>query len=337
MTVPLSLVVCTVGRAASVGTLLRALPQLSRVPDEVIVVDASADDRTSAVVCDVMRESSALPLTYHRVPLEAGGLTYQRNFGAALACGEIISFVDDDTIPETDFFAELERCFARHPSAVGVGGFISNEIEWARGVPPSPTRFTAGEWSRELPVQFRLRRTFGLHSTAPLGHIPQSGYGWPVGFIPPDGADHRVEYLVGATFAFRRSLLEQQRFSSYFTGYGLFEDTDFCVRALAHGELYLATRARIRHLYCQDARPSPRRFGRMVVRNAWFVWRRRWPSPSLANVIRWWATTVLLVGCKFRESFVVRGRRRRRSVRRECIGRLEGIVGVLLRAPKEAG
>ena len=61
-----------------------------------------------------------------------------------------MAFLDDDTIPEPGYFAEILACFERHPEAVAVAGHITNEVEWtaANGKPASLSVFRCGEWER---------------------------------------------------------------------------------------------------------------------------------------------------------------------------------------------
>jgi GT2 family glycosyltransferase len=104
------------------------------------------------------------------------------------------------------------------------------------------------------------------------------------------------------------------------------------VRVAADGPLYLCTRANVNHYHASSGRPSRFRYGWMVVRNGWFVWRRRWPHPTLAGRARWWATTGLLTACQFGE--VVRGPRRWQQFT-EALGRVSGMTTVLFNESKD--
>jgi GT2 family glycosyltransferase len=310
------------------------------VPDETLIVDGSPDDETGRVVRAFMRgggrAGAVKGLKYFRVPPAERGLTRQRNYGVARARGRVVAFVDDDIVPEADYFAETLACFERHPEAAGVGGFITNEVEWRRagddGRAPSSV-YKSGGWERREAYRWRLRRLLGLASELPPGWMPAAGHGRPVGYLPPDGRDHAVEFLMGCSFAFRREVFARRRFSSYFEGYGLYEDMDFCVRAAEDGPLYLTTRARLAHYHAPAGRPSRFRYGLMVVRNGWFVWRRRHARPPLPARARWWMTTALLAVCQLADA--ARGPGRRQELA-EVFGRAWGMLTVLLRAPKDS-
>jgi len=322
----LSLIVCTYRRPAAVRRLLESLRAQTRPPDEILVVDASPDEETATVVSRVL-----LPgLSCHRVPEEARGLTRQRNWGIARARGEVIAFLDDDTVPEPEYFAEVLACFDRHPGAVGVGGYIANEVAWrpvAEGKIPLNV-FRSRGWERREDYRWRLRRLCGLGSPFPAGWMPPSGHPRATGFVPPDGEDHRVEFFMGGASAWTRELLERMRFSPWFEGYGLYEDLDFCLRAGRDGSLWLCTRARLAHFHEESGRPHRFHYGEMVVRNGWRVWRLRWPDPVWPNRGRWWATTLLLTVCRLGDA--VRGPARRAALS-ESMGRLWGMARMLAR------
>ncbi|MEA2558543.1 MAG: hypothetical protein QOH06_47 [Acidobacteriota bacterium] len=321
----LSLIICTYRRPAPVRRLLEAVAAQIRRPDEVLVVDASLETDTEEAV-------RGLGVIYERVPPEERGLTRQRNWGIARAHGNLIAFLDDDTVPEPGYFEEILACFERHPDAVGVGGYISNEVDWRRGGgKPSLSVYRNGEWERREDFRWRLRRIAGLDSSSEPGRMPASGHGRPTGFVPPDGADHPVEFFMGGAAAWRRDLLEKVSFSPWFQGYGLYEDMDFCLRARRHGSLWLCTRARLAHLHDVAGRPHRFRYGEMVVRNGWRVWRLRWPSPPWVDRSRWWATTLLLAVCRLGDA--VRGPERTAALT-EALGRFWGSVTLLWDRPE---
>lgn len=326
----LSLIVCTWRRPEAVRRLLASLRDQTRPPAEILVVDASpiAETETEAVAA-----ASGLPgLVYDRVPPEERGLTRQRNRGIARARGEVIAFLDDDTVPEPGYFAELLACFERHPDAVGVGGYICNEVDWRTVTTGTGLAvFRSGDWERREDYRWRLRRLLGLDSPFPAGWMPPSGHPRATGFVPPDGEDHRVEFFMGGASAWTRGLLERVRFSPWFEGYGLYEDLDFCLRAGREGSLWLCTQARLAHLHDAPGRPNQLRYGEMVVRNGWRVWRQRWPSPPWPERGRWWATTLLLAGCRLGDA--VRGPARGAALA-DAVGRLRGAATLLWSRPE---
>jgi GT2 family glycosyltransferase len=318
VTCSLSLVVCTLDRPEATARLLRALREQDRPADEVLVVDASQDDRTAAVVAEA---GVGWPGVLRHRPARGAerGLTRQRNVGLAETTGTLVAFLDDDTVPDPGYVGALVRCFERHPEAVGVGGVIV-EAGWRRaGGPRRPGWYRTGGWERREGLRWTLRALLGLGAGA-AGQMPESGHGRPVAFLPPDGQDRVVEFVMGGASAWRRPTLERHRFDPGFAGYGLYEDLDLCISAGADGPLVVAGDATLSHHHAPEGRPDHRRYGRMVVVNGWYVWRRRWPHPSRAARLRWWSTTALLAVCRAAGGAAGRA---------EARGRAAGMVAVL--------
>ncbi len=337
----ISLIVCTYKRPLQVARLLQTVSQQTRLPDEVLIIDGSPDRQTEETVAACRSDASAVrsdrepTLVYHRVDDRDRGLTRQRNFGIERAGGAIIAFLDDDTVLEPQYLEAIVDCFERHPEAAGVGGYISNEVEWTRtGTRTSSLdRFCWEGWERREDYRWRVRRVLGLAPACPPGSIPPSGHGRPVGFLPPDGNDYQVEFFMGGASAWRREVFDRRRFSLYFDGYGLYEDLDFCLRVSREHPLYVCTRARLEHHHAATGRPAAFQYGAMVVRNGWYVWRRRWATPAWADRLRWWTVTVLLTASRAWDS--LRGPDRDHAAL-EALGRLWGIGLVLLNPPVRA-
>ncbi len=340
----LALVICTYRRPQALVRLLEAVGSQTRVPDEVLIVDGSPDQDSEEAVAPFLH-ADASAVRYRRATAEERGLTRQRNVGIAETTATMIAFLDDDTVPEPRYFEAILACFSAHPDAIGVGGFLtettwqhtSDDIE-PRGedtvlaVPggTSGGLYRQGPWSRPEGLRWRLRTRLGLASPLPPGWMPPSGHGRSLGYLPPDGQDHPVEFIMGGASTWRRSLFDQASFSRYFEGYGLYEDLDFCLRVRHRGPLFLCTQARVAHLHEPLGRPRPWHYGRMVTRNGWRVWRTRWPQPSWPDRARWWSTTFLLAGCRLGEA--IRGPRRGHALL-ETLGRLAGGAEVLMHPP----
>jgi GT2 family glycosyltransferase len=328
----LSLIVCTYQRPKEVHRLLQAISILDGQPDETIIVDGSDDYETQGVVDEIFGKSNISKLQYVRVPQEERGLTRQRNFGITRANGDMIAFLDDDTIPNKDYFSQILACFERHPDAIGVGGFITNEVHWQlkdvehrAGI----SFFQFGNWVRREDFRWRLRRILGLDSPLPPGWMPPFSHGRSVGFLPPDGDDYQVELIMGGASTWRRSVFEEIEFSSYFDGYGLYEDSEFCLRASRLGPMFLSTSAKLEHHHASSGRPAHFRYGEMVVRNGWYVWRQSNPNPIWSDRMRWWVITILLTLARLSDVF-----RCKRGALSESLGRSAGMLSLSWDKPK---
>ncbi len=88
---------------------------------ELIVVDNNSTDNTKNVV-SLFSEQSLLPVRYvfeHRQ-----GLSWARNAGIALARGDVISIIDDDTIPDRQFLIAVKREFESRSHKGIIGGRV---------------------------------------------------------------------------------------------------------------------------------------------------------------------------------------------------------------------
>lgn len=323
----LSLIVCTYRRPRAVERLIDALDSQTAPPEEILVVDGSEDLATENAVGSRGVQARSGRLRYFRVPPAQRGLTRQRNYGIAQARCDIIAFLDDDTVPEPAYFEEIRRCLNRHPEAAGVGGYI-NGPRWRRADPgrrPRLGAFRSGDWERREDYRWRARKMLRLDSDLPPGWMPRSGHGRPVTFLPPDGSDYQVEFFFGGASAWRRNVLQRHSFPARFEGYGLYEDLSFSLAVSRTAPLYVCTSARLAHYHDSKGRPDSFRYGQMVVRNGWYVWRQRWPMPSTRDRLRWWSITLLLTLCRLIDA---RHGGMKRGVQ-EALGRSAGVLSII--------
>jgi GT2 family glycosyltransferase len=328
----LSLIVCTYQRPKEIAQLLQTIAGGERLPDESLIVDGSEDLETETVVGDFVKLGDIPNLHYLRVPPEQRGLTRQRNYGIERVRGDMVAFLDDDTIPDKDYFAQILACFVRHPEALGIGGYITNLVQWQHKeaeVKAGLSHFQIGQWVRREDYRWRVRRILGLDSTKLPGWMPPFFHARSVGFLPPDGRDYPVEFIMGGASAWRRSVFEQNKFSVYFDGYGLYEDLEFCLRVSRRGPLFLCTTACLEHHHSSSSRPDNFRYGEMVVRNGWYVWRQHQSNPSGPDRARWWAITILLTLARFGDTL-----RQDKRAFFEAMGRLKGMAILFWDKPK---
>jgi len=322
----LTLIICTYQRPEPILRLLKSVCAQTQLPQEILIIDGSPDNETSAVIENFSLSNKLNGLRYTHVDPQYRGLTRQRNIGIQQARGDIVAFLDDDTILDKNYFTELLACFARHPGAVGVGGLIINEAQWlpVEQSKPNLSKFRWNNWERRDDLRWRLRKTLRLDSPLSPGWMPPFGHGRPSSY-PPDGNDYPVEFIIGASFAWKQVIFTKIQFSNYFEGYGLYEDLDFSIQASKLGEIYVCTRAQLEHHHAPGGRPNQFKYGKMVERNGWYVWRKRWPSPSMINRVKYWLISGLLAALRlfdFRNAGPI-----------EAVGRLVGAISVAFDSP----
>ncbi|QHI35226.1 hypothetical protein IMCC3317_05720 [Kordia antarctica] len=290
-----SLIICTYMRPKPLQTLLQSVTEQNLYPDEILIVDGSTNDETD----QLLQQHSFKNLIYFKVEDSERGLTKQRNFGIrnVAETSEIVCFLDDDTILDKTYFENLIKTYKIHPNALGVGGYITNEIVWTKisdDNQPTSKSFQYDGWFRKESLRFRLRKKFGLLDDTKPCIMPTFAHGRAVGFLPPSGKTYPVEVFMGGVSSFKKSVFETINFSTYFDGYGLYEDTDFTLRASKFGALYVNTSAQLEHHHNASGRPNQYSYGKMVVKNGWYVWRVKYPNPTLKARIKWNVTTLFL-------------------------------------------
>jgi glycosyltransferase involved in cell wall biosynthesis len=324
-----ALIVCTYNRQKSIARLMVSIESQNLLPDEIIVVDGShKKDETLANI------DFKMPLTYYHVSESDRGLTKQRNFGLSKVSPEadVVCFLDDDVVLKPDYFKQIINTFNSDNRCVGVGGYAINEVQWNLCQKQSKVQrseFYCDGYFRDEPLRDRLRNLFGLSSNLSPGKMPSFGHGRSS--LPPSGQTYEVDLLIGMAMSFKRSLFEKIQFSEFFQGYGLYEDADFSLRAAQLGKLYINTNAQLEHHHEPAGRPNMFKYGRMVVRNGYYVWRIKNPRPSLKDRFKWHAITLLLLSV--RATNVITGPKHSQSLM-ETIGRKIGYIELWIRPKK---
>lgn len=312
--------------------LLRSVQEQSLYPDEILVVDGSTNSETRIVLV----ENTFKNLTYYLVPKEYRGLTRQRNYGIKKVSKEIevIAFLDDDVVLEKHYFEKLLQTYTSFPEAIGVGGYIIDESRFefvGCDYKPTNDEFYFDGWKRKDGSRFVLRKKLGLDSDCPPGYSSLFSHGRSVGFLPPSGKTYQVEMLMGGVSSFRKKVFNSLWFSTYFEGYGLYEDADFTLRVAKIGKLYVNTAAKLNHYHDASGRPNQYQYGKMVVRNGWYVWRTKNPTPTFTHQFKWHSITILLTFIRFSNTFTTH---KRKQALTEALGRTVGWWSLIFNEPK---
>ncbi|MDI6709015.1 MAG: glycosyltransferase [Candidatus Thermoplasmatota archaeon] len=109
----ISVVVITRNAEKYIASLLDGLLAQSKMPCEIIIVDAESKDRTSELV-----KSYAEKYDFIKFYIKSGSRAGGRNFGASIAKGDAIAFIDADCSPDSAWLLELDKSFAQSTDAV---------------------------------------------------------------------------------------------------------------------------------------------------------------------------------------------------------------------------
>lgn len=328
----ISLIICTYMRPQSLQQLLRSVMIQTVYPDEIIIVDGSLNQDTVTV----LNQNSFKNLQYHLVTPKYRGLTKQRNYGVGKVSDaiDIVCFLDDDTVLEKDYFEQILKTYTDYPNALGVGGYICNENKFqfvGHDYKPTIEEFYFDGWKQKEGSRFVLRKKLKLDSDCPPGYSSLYSHGRSVGFLPPSGKTYEVEMFMGGVSSFRKEVFNKMHFSTYFEGYGLYEDADFTLRVAKTGKLYVNTAAQLNHYHDAAGRPNQYLYGKMVVRNGWYVWRTKNPKPTMKHQLKWHAITILLTVIRF--SNVLTSTTKKEALT-EALGRTVGWLSLLFYKPK---
>jgi GT2 family glycosyltransferase len=114
-----SVLIATRDRPDALRRCLAALASGVRPPDEIVVVDQSADERTRAVV-EAFDGSSRVAYARQR----GSGLGAAQNLGCSLASGDLLAVTDDDCLPDPGWLARVEEEFERWPELAALCGQV---------------------------------------------------------------------------------------------------------------------------------------------------------------------------------------------------------------------
>lgn len=324
-----SLIVCTYKRSEPLRKLLESVERQTLYPDEILIVDSSPDFDTS----EMIESGNFKHLHYFKVGDADRGLTRQRNYGISKVgeSARFVCFLDDDIILEPDYFEQLIATYELFPQAIGVGGYIINEGDWTQGeTADSINEFAFDGWKRTDPSRFVLRKKLGLDSDLPPGFSPGFSHGRSVGFLPPSGKIYETQQLMGGVSSFRKTVFDAVVFSTYFEGYGLYEDADFTIRVSKNGKLFVNTAARVSHYHNFSGRPNWFDYGKMVVRNGWYVWRIGNQNPTAKDRFKWHGITILLTFIRYCNIFTTADKK---AALTEAFGRTAGWFSLFLKQP----
>ena len=117
-TISVTVVVCTYRRVGSLGACLDGVRGQTSPADEIVVVVHREDVESAEFVA---RRSATWP-GLRSVTVQRDGMIAALNRGLDAASGQIVAFVDDDAVPETDWLERIVATFDADPAVAAVGG-----------------------------------------------------------------------------------------------------------------------------------------------------------------------------------------------------------------------
>lgn len=250
-----SVVVPTLGRSEVLRETLSSVLLCDPLPTEIVVVDG-ADDRSAGQIVEAF-VGTPIPVTHLPAPR---GLTIQRNRGIAAAQGDVTVFLDDDVAVAPDIFVHLAAAYD-DPDVLGATGKV---IESSGG--------------RLVGKESALRKF--LFGGGAEGSFTRFGY--PRRVIAHDRAQD-IEFMQGCFMSARREVAAAVGFDEAMTGYALAEDEDFSYRLSRRGRIRYLPGAVVHHKNMGFGNRDGRTFGRQVVTNRAYLFRKNFPRPMIAR------------------------------------------------------
>ena len=262
MTPRVSIVVNTLNRADSLRRTLLSLRQLDYPEFEVVVVVGPSTDDTDAVVSRVRGRDQGRAC-------DEPNLSVSRNVGIRLSSGELVAFIDDDSVPDPWWLDDI------------VPAFQDEEVAAAGG--PVYDFDGASLFSR-----YSLTDIHGDTMIWADGRNPSRALAAPLSNL--------VAYPIGTNAVFRRSVLVALGGFDEELGH-YFDDADIGRRVIDAGWVVEACeRGFVYHFRLPSATRTPQRVTRdmypYLKSRAYFALRHGRPRAGIAEVVRRYEQTV---------------------------------------------
>jgi GT2 family glycosyltransferase len=237
----LVVIIATFGRKEQLARLLEHLERQERLPDEVVV---SAPDETHVPAY----KAGSFPVS---IVFGTRGSSAQRNQALDHALGrfDVVTFFDDDFIPEDNYLRLLEEAFQEHQDWAVVMGKVVKDGARTAGL----------SWAEGLHVLAAERARGPVASKA---------------------VDHVGAY--GCNMSVRAELVGDLRFDERLVLYGWQEDIDFTSQLRRFGRVVGLNTLRGVHLGVKTGRVSGERFGYSQVANPIYLMKKGTVPASFA-------------------------------------------------------
>ncbi len=120
----LTAIICTYNRAKYIGGLLESVAKndLAKSAYEIVLVDNNSTDNTREICEAFAKAHKDVQFRYVLEPEQ--GLSAARNKGIKEAKGDVIVYIDDDALVDTDYLRTYAEWFEAHPETMACGGPI---------------------------------------------------------------------------------------------------------------------------------------------------------------------------------------------------------------------
>lgn len=268
----ISVIICTKNRVQEPIRCIKSVIAQSLSPDELIIVDASDTKKAYLKIKEEFYQDSRFKYI-HIKPLAPYSLTYQRNLGVRNSSGDIIFFLDDDTVLDKDFIKEIVKVFEKD-SEKKIGGVMGDIVNIRR-----PQNILA--YLRLLIERIFLLPTFGN------GRFRSSGC--PT-FIHGAKEIKNVEFLSGGLTAYRKEVFKDLKFDETRI---YIDDEDFSYRVSRKYQNVYTPYAKLVHNPSRIGRPRYYTIhynrAKLTIESRYYLLRKNFPRTLKHTLAFWWS------------------------------------------------
>lgn len=238
-----SVIILTHNQLEHTKLCLQSIEQHTAEPHEIIIVDNGSTDGTLDYLSEYVHRCSNVRVVSNRENL---GFAAGNNQGLALATGDYVLLLNNDTVVTDGWLTRMLSVFDRFPET-GIVGPVTNYI--------SGPQLVAGASYKSLPQMHAFAQRWALE------HDKQS-----------------MEFfrVVGFCLLAKRQVIDRIGGLDERFGTGNFEDDDFCLRAAAAGyKARIAQDAFVHHTGSQTFKGAGIDYQQSMERN-WKIFKAKW-------------------------------------------------------------
>ena len=119
----MSAIICTKDRFNEVLICVNSILTQTIQPEEIVIIDSSENNTLEIKLKDLLKDK---PIEVNYLNFDAN-LTKARNMGIEISKNQIVTFLDDDTVLDKNYFEEILKVFYKYKD-INLGGVSGNII-----------------------------------------------------------------------------------------------------------------------------------------------------------------------------------------------------------------
>jgi len=269
----ISIVIPARNRVHDVFECVRSIERQTYLPDELVIVDASDSRELEQLLKNYCNENDFAIVYTH----SDSGTAEGRNIGAQKSSGDIILFVDDDIILDTNYVKEIMAIFG-NTSFERVGCLYGAQIPVNTRKEKDDKRASSG--SKILSGIYKEINTsicwlFFLPKPSKNGRFRLSGFAtYPSSSV---ATITETESASSAYLAYYKDVFNEFRFDENLEGYAWGEDDDLPYRMSRQYKIIFTPEAKVIHKVSRNSRISTYNYNRIRIENHFYIFRKNFP------------------------------------------------------------